>query len=164
MIDFYLDVAERTAKLSRAIRLQVGAVIVKNDNIISFSWNGTPAGWDNNCEYKHYDLARTFDGKYFDYDRIDYPLQDEFGRYRLTTKPEVVHAEMNALLKLSKSHESALGATMFCTHAPCIDCSKFIFTAGIKKVYFRSHYRNDLGIDFLTKCGVDCEHIENNRG
>jgi dCMP deaminase len=132
-IDAYMDVARRFAQLSSAKRLQVGAIIVKDDRIISIGYNGMPAGWTNECETVFY---------------------DENGDGRLKTKEEVIHAEANAIAKLAKSSESGDGATMFLTHAPCIHCAKQIYTAGIKKVYFGEPYRDESGIAFLMKCGV----------
>ena len=98
-IDAFMDVANRFAKLSSARRLQVGAIIVKDDRIISIGYNGMPAGWDNNCE-----------------EEMKWPNGHVA---HLTTKPEVIHAEANAIAKLAKSTESGNGAVMFLTHAPC---------------------------------------------
>lgn len=126
----YIDVAKRFAQLSSAKRLQVGAIIVKEDRIISIGYNGMPAGWSNVCE-------------------------DVTEEGTLKTKPEVIHAEANAIAKLAKSTESGKDATMFLTHAPCIDCAKQIYTAGITRVYFANEYRSKQGIEFLTKCGVE---------
>lgn len=142
-IDFYMDVATRTSLLSRAVRLQVGAIIVKDDNIISLGYNGTPKGWDNNCEYNV----------------IDNYGADPIPQTRLKTKPEVLHAEMNALMKLARSVESGDNATLFITHAPCIDCAKGIYQAGIKEVYFKESYRSTDGIEFLQKCNVYVERL-----
>lgn len=133
-IDAYMDVAKRFAQLSSARRLQVGAIIVKDDRIISIGYNGMPAGWTNECE------------NYFGLDLNGDPT--------LVTKEEVIHAEANAIAKLAKSSESGDGATMFLTHAPCIHCAKQIYTAGIKKVYFGEPYRDESGVAFLMKCGV----------
>ena len=132
-IDAYMDVARRFAQLSSAKRLQVGAIIVKDDRIISIGYNGMPAGWTNECETVFY---------------------DENGDERLKTKEEVIHAEANAIAKLAKSSESGDDATMFLTHAPCIHCAKQIYTAGINKVYFGEPYRDESGVAFLMKCGV----------
>ena len=129
-----MDVAKRFAQLSSARRLQVGAIIVKDDRIISIGYNGMPAGWTNECE------------NYFGLDFNGNPT--------LVTKDEVIHAEANAIAKLAKSSESGDGATMFLTHAPCIHCAKQIYTAGIKKVYFGEPYRDESGVAFLMKCGV----------
>jgi len=136
-IDAFMDVANRFAKLSSARRLQVGAIIVKDDRIISIGYNGMPAGWDNNCE-----------------EEMKWPNGHVA---HLTTKPEVIHAEANAIAKLAKSTESGNGAVMFLTHAPCMDCAKQIYTAGINKVYFNRFYRDDKGINFLKQCNVEIE-------
>jgi len=147
-----MDFALRSAKMSRAKRLQVGCVIVKDDNIISYSWNGTPKGWSNYCERNVF--ASDEAGAWIDVGDI-YPFENEFGqRYKLVTLPEVLHAEENALGKLAKGHASSEGATMFCTHSPCIHCSKMIHAAGITTVYYKSLYRDSLGIEFLEKCKV----------
>lgn len=141
MIKAHLKVAEVYASLSKANRLKVGAIVVKDNRVISIGYNGTPSGWDNNCE-------------------TEVPEQVDLEGRSYTpacsvTKPEVIHAEANAIAKLARSSESGLEATMFITHAPCMECAKLIFSAGIKKVYFRNFYRNDDGIDFLQKCGVE---------
>ena len=134
-IQLYMDWADRTAQLSHARRLQVGAVIVKDDSVISYGYNGMPAGWDNNCE-----------------DEIKWPNGDiKF----LTTKPEVLHAESNAIAKLAKSTNSGLGADLFVTHMPCLDCAKIIYQSGIRRVYYSENYRDDSGIKFLEKSGVE---------
>jgi dCMP deaminase len=138
-IDAYMDVAERFAKLSSAKRLQVGAIVVKDDRIISIGYNGMPAGWDNNCE-----------------DVIEI---HEDGGVVTQTKPEVIHAEANAIAKLAKGSESGNLSTMFLTHAPCLDCAKQVYTAGIKKVYYRNSYKDNKGLDFLNKCNVEVERI-----
>lgn len=133
-----MDVTERFAKLSSAKRLQVGAIVVKDDRIISIGYNGMPSGWDNNCE------------EYIQ-------LSDD--TITTKTKPEVIHAEQNCLYKLAKSNESGKDATLFITHAPCIECSKGIYTSGISQVYYRNSYRDTQGIDFLEKCGVEIVNI-----
>ena len=131
-IDYFSKIAINTSQLSHARRLKVGAIIVKNDCIVSFGYNGTPSGWDNNCE-----------------DEVGTPAQ-------LVTKPEVLHAEMNALMKLAKSTMSSEDGTMFCTHAPCLDCAKGIYQAGISSVYYINEYkRSNEGINFLKKSGVE---------
>ena len=125
-IDAYMDVAERFAQLSSATRLQVGAIVVKDDRIISIGYNGMPTGWDNCCE-------------------------DENNK----TKLEVLHAEANALTKLASSHESGKNATLLCTHAPCMDCAKLIYQSGIATVYYKNEYRSTQGLDFLNRSGVE---------
>lgn len=151
-IEYYMDIAIRTAKLSRARRLQVGAIIVKDDKIISYGYNGTPAGWSNYCERAVFPDDEA--GAWVDINDI-YPFENEYGsRYKLETLPEVLHAETNALAKLAKSIESGEGATMFCTHAPCIDCAKMIYQAGIKTLYYNEVYRSNAGLEFLEKAKV----------
>jgi dCMP deaminase len=159
MVDYYMRIAEQTAQLSRARRLQVGCVIVKNDNIISFGWNGTPPGWDNDCEYRDYCVSRDFTGNYFPGTEDEYPFEDDRGRYRLKTRPEVIHAEANALMKMCRTHESSQDAALFLTHAPCIDCAKLVASSGINSVYYRSQYRNQDGIDFLARSQIDCQQV-----
>ena len=157
-----MDWAKRAAELSHARRLHVGAVVVKDDTVISYGYNGMPAGWDNNCEDKEYMSGDA--GGWLDPDEIKerWPYEEEHGpyyeytrRYRLKTKPEVLHAESNAIAKLAKSHNSGLGADLFVTHSPCLDCAKLIYQSGIRRVYFGEHYRDNAGIDFLTKSGIE---------
>lgn len=144
-ISLYMDIAKRTAEMSRAVRLKAGCIVVKDDRIISLSWNGTPAKWDNCCENKEYVTEET----------PGYPIYtDEHGKYRLVTKPEVLHAERNALDKLARSHESGLGATLIVTHSPCLECAKSIYGAGIKEVIYNTEYRSSDGIKFLQECNV----------
>ena len=155
MISLYMDIAWRCSQQSRARRLQVGAVIVKDGNIISFGWNGTPPGWDNNCE--NVDRMDPDAGWCSSPEEIEarWPLEDHQGRYRLVTKPEVIHAEMNALMKLARNGYSARGATMFVTHNPCMgECAKAIATAGIQNVVYQESYRDSSGLDFLQRLGV----------
>lgn len=152
--------AELTSTLSHAKRLQVGAVIVKGDNqIIATGYNGMPTGWDNNCEYKDYKLD-SYRGEIDPHSLRPwtevFPFREDNGRlYALKTKPEVLHAESNALAKVARSTESSEGATMFCTHAPCMDCAKLIFQSGIKIIYYKNQYREDAGIKFLMISGVN---------
>jgi dCMP deaminase len=127
-IDAFMDTAERFAQLSSAVRLQVGAVVVQDNRIISIGYNGMPSGWTNVCE-------------------------NELG----TTKDEVIHAEANAIIKLARDGESGNGASLFCTHAPCVHCAKLIYGAGIKNVYYRNSYRDTSGIEFLNKCEINVE-------
>jgi dCMP deaminase len=149
-IDAYMDVAARFADLSTARRKKVGAIVVKDDRIISIGYNGMPPGWTNDCEIKTY----CEDG---DWSEQVSKTSNQWRRYKLTTKPEVIHAEANAIAKLAKGNESGDGSTMFLTCSPCIDCAKQIFTAGIRKVYYRDSYRNDDGVVFLQQCGVEVD-------
>ena len=137
-----MKTAETFAELSHARRLHVGAIVVKDDRIISIGYNGMPAGWDNNCEYE----IIVEDGD-------DYTTE-------LKTKPEVLHAETNAIAKLAKSNESGLGATMFITHAPCLDCAKLIYQSGIGSVLYRDAYRDVSGVTFLERSGIKVEQIK----
>jgi dCMP deaminase len=129
-----MDTAERFAQLSSAVRLKVGAVVVKDNRIISIGYNGMPSGWTNECEniIQHSDDTVT-----------------------TVTKDEVIHAEANAIIKLARDGESGNGASLFCTHAPCIHCAKLIHGAGIKTVYYRESYRDNLGLDFLEHCNIE---------
>jgi dCMP deaminase len=124
-VEYFMDVAELTAILSGAKRLQVGCVIVKDRRILSLGYNGTPPGYDNCCE-------------------------GEDGR----TKPEVIHAEANAILKLAASTESAHGSVMFVTHAPCIECAKMIISCGISDIIYKNEYRCSDGVQLINKCNI----------
>ena len=130
MILAHMKVAETYANLSYAKRLKVGSIVVKDNRVVSIGYNGTPSGWDNNCE-------------------------DENNK----TKVEVIHAEANAIAKLARTNESGLDSEMFITHAPCIECAKLIFSAGIKSVYFKNFYRESNGLEFLKKCKVKVEQV-----
>ena len=129
----YMEIAGIISKQSKAQRLQVGAIVVKDDRIISIGYNGMPAGWDNDCEEEIYQ-------------------QD--GTTGLKTKPEVLHAETNAIAKLARSTESGLDSDLFVTHSPCLDCAKLIYQSGIGRVFYGENYRDDAGINFLAKSGV----------
>jgi dCMP deaminase len=163
-INLYMDWAKRTAQLSHAVRLQVGAVIVKDDSVISYGYNGMPAGWDNNCEDKVWDKGA---GGWLDPDEFDakYPYEgwhegaQRDVRYGLKTKPEVLHAESNSLAKLAKSNNSGAGADLFVTHSPCLDCAKLIYQSGISRVWYGANYRDDSGIKFLEKSGVEVKQV-----
>ena len=134
----HMEVARIYSQLSSAKRLQVGAVIVKDKRVLSIGYNGMPTKWTNECEYT-----------------------DEYG-FNAITKPEVLHAETNAIAKVAKSSESCDGATIYTTTAPCLDCAKLIYQSGIKRVVWNTpHLRSDDGVKFLQKCeGVTVEHLE----
>lgn len=125
-----MQTAEVYAKLSSAKRLEVGCVVVKDNTIIGIGYNGMPSGWTNECEDENF-----------------------------KTKPEVLHAETNALAKIARSTNSSEGATMFVTHSPCLDCAKLVYQSGINNVYYRSNYRSDDGINFLIKAGVNVQKV-----
>lgn len=130
-----MQMAELTATLSYAKRLQVGALIVKGNRIVGTGYNGMPTDWENDCEFE-------VDGE-------------------LKTKPEVLHAETNSIAKVAQSTESSEGSTMFCTHAPCLDCAKLIYQSGIATLYFKHEYRDDAGLKFLKLSGVNVHnHIQ----
>lgn len=137
-INAYMDVAQRFSELSSAKRLKVGAIVVKDDRIISIGYNGMPSGWTNECE------------EYIQ-------LSDD--TITTKTKPEVIHAEANSIAKLARGTESGGGATMFLTHAPCVDCAKQMYTAGIKRVYYRNTYKDTHGIEFLEKCHIEVTKV-----
>lgn len=176
-IDLYMDWARRAAELSHARRRQVGAVIVKDDTVISYGYNGTPSGWDNNCEDKIYNtrFKQQSDGSWIDpltYKVVDiedhFPFEEEehgpyyeyTRRYCLKTKPEVLHAERNALDKLAKrGGVGGNGSSLFTTHAPCLECAKSIYGAGITEVFYSEDYRSEDGVYFLKKCGIKIEKI-----
>jgi len=163
----YMKAAQLFSELSHAQRLHVGAIVVKDDRIISIGYNGMPAGWENNCEYRDYDTGA---GGWLSPDEFlsKYPYEEwneEAGcnvHFGLKTKPEVLHAETNAIAKLAKSTESGANATMFVTHSPCLDCAKLIYQSGINSVFYRESYRNDDGIKFLEKSGVKVEKLDIN--
>jgi dCMP deaminase len=163
-IKYYMDIATRTSELSYAKRLKVGSVIVKDSQILATGYNGMPSGWDNNCE--NIEWMDRGAGGWLNPDEIEeaWPHEGTYldadgntmqGQYRLKTKPEVLHAEMNAIMKVAQSTESSKDATLFCTHAPCLECSKLIHQSGISTVYYENDYRDDRGIKFLQMSGVD---------
>jgi len=137
-VDAFMDTAERFSQLSSAVRLKVGAVVVKDNRIISIGYNGMPAGWTNECE--HF-------------------IQHSDDTITTKTKDEVIHAEANAIIKLARDGESGNGAILFCTHAPCIHCAKLIHGAGINTVYYRESYRDTIGLDFLNECGIAVDKV-----
>ncbi|MFK8301676.1 deoxycytidylate deaminase [Capnocytophaga stomatis] len=126
----YMRMALEWAKLSHCKRKQVGAIIVKDRMIISDGYNGTPTGFDNCCE-------------------------DENG----DTKWYVLHAEANAIMKVASSTQSSWGATLYITMSPCKECSKLIHQSGIKRVVYKEAYKDDKGIAFLKKAGVEIVHL-----
>ena len=128
----YLKMALEWSKLSYCKRRQVGALIVKDRMIISDGYNGTPTGFENICE-----------------DDENY------------TKWYVLHAEANAIMKVSASTQSSKGATLYITLSPCRECSKLIFQSWIKRLVYNKEYKDTSGIDFLKKSGIDITHIQN---
>ncbi|MGN0195580.1 MAG: deoxycytidylate deaminase [Candidatus Cryptobacteroides sp.] len=127
----YLRMASVWARNSYCKRRQVGALLVKDRMIISDGYNGTPSGFENVCE-------------------------DETG----ATKPYVLHAEANAISKIAKSGNSSDGATLYVTASPCLECSKLIIQAGIRRVVYRDEYRLTDGLDLLRRAGIEVERID----
>jgi len=144
-INLYMDWAKRVAQLSYAKRLNVGAVIVKDDTVISYGYNGMPAGWDNNCEEEVVENYAGYEGA--------------IHHIKLKTKPEVLHAESNAIAKLARSNNSGQDADIFITHSPCIECAKLIFQSGIRRVFYGENYRDTGGTEFLLKSGIEVKKI-----
>jgi dCMP deaminase len=134
----YMQTAYQFAKLSYAERRKVGCVIVKNQQLISFGYNGMPYGFNNQCEDTHL---------------------DESGCSCSTTKREVLHAESNAIMKVAKSTMSCEGAELYTTTCPCFDCAKLIIQAGITKVYYSEDYRDMSGVELLKKANIEVEEV-----
>ena len=128
---FYINVARQAGMLSTCKRLQVGALIVKDKRIISYGYNGTPSGFDNCCEENN------------------------------VTKPEVIHAEANAILKVAQSTETTNGGVMYTTHSPCYECAKMIIASGITKFVYLHNYRDDGGLNLLKQANVIVEQFNN---
>lgn len=153
----YMQMAYQTAKLSYAERRRVGCIIVKDEQIVSFGYNGTPHGFDNTCEKTEIETVY--------YENPDHALDliEEHGytcengcctKETQTTKREVLHAESNAITKLAKSTMTSIDADLYTTTAPCFDCAKLIIQAGIKRVYFAEDYRDMSGVALLEKAGI----------
>jgi len=153
-VDAHMAAAEVYSQLSSAKRLQVGCVVVKDNTIIGIGYNGMPSGWTNDCENKVFANAWSVDNEVWEYQE-----EDSGHPYNLKTKPEVLHAETNALAKIARSTNSSDGASMFITHAPCLDCAKLVYQSGINSVYYRNSYKNTEGLDFLKKCNIDVVQI-----
>ena len=143
----YLDIAKQVSKMSHARRLQVGSVLVRDDRILSYGWNGMPIGWDNNCEEE----------------QIESPLRYPSVPTVLVTRPEVLHAESNCLMKVARSTETSEGGTMYITHSPCIECAKLIHQSGIERIVYLDLYRSSIGLDFLKRCGTKVEQYVRNQ-
>ena len=148
-LNAHMKAAEVYSQLSSARRLQVGCVVVKDNTIIGIGYNGMPSGWDNDCEKRSY---TNIDPKW------QY-LDEDGSTYSLVTRPEVLHAESNALAKIARSTNSSEGASVFVTHAPCLDCAKMMYQAGINSVYYRNSYRDTSGVDFLKECNIEVKQI-----
>ena len=130
----YLNICNEWSQLSNARRKKVGCIIVKDGAIISDGYNGTPKGFDNNCEIWYNDS--------------------------LITKKEVLHAESNAITKIAKSTQSSLGATMYITISPCLECAKLIIQSGITRVVYKDSYRSDEGLELLKQANIKVDKHE----
>ncbi len=132
----YMDIASRVAEMSLATRAKVGAILVNEDNILSYGWNGTPRGDDNCCEDHHGDGTQT-------------------------TKSSVLHAELNLFSKMARDGgRGSFGSTLYTTLSPCADCAKLIIQAGVKSVIFKNVYRDETGIVFLQKRGIEVSELQ----
>lgn len=140
----YIKMAMTWSELSHATRKKVGALIVKDGTIISDGFNGTPSGFENECEEAEYSDEGIFIG------------------YK--TKWYVLHAESNALAKVAKSTQSCDGGTLYITLSPCRECSKLILQSGIKRVVYLEQYRDILGLEVLSRAGVEIKKLELNAG
>jgi dCMP deaminase len=147
-VQAHMKVAKIYADLSYANRKKVGAVIVKDDRILSIGYNGMPSGWTNECETEVIKIFST-------------PSADPNDQVRhLVTKPEVLHAETNAIAKLASSTESGKGASLFIyPYSPCMECAKLIYQSGISEIYFIEKYQNEDGLKFLKKAGVQSYQV-----
>jgi dCMP deaminase len=136
----YMEMARSWSKLSRAVRKKVGALIVKNGTIIADGFNGTPSGFENECE----EAINDKEGNFLGYQ----------------TKWYVLHAEANAIMKMARSTQSCEGATLYITYSPCAECSKLILQAGITRIVYDEEYRDTTGLQLLKRAGVDIKKIE----
>ena len=132
----HMRAAHAYAECSTAEKLKVGCVLVKDHRIISIGYNGMPSGWTNECETQFMTGNGTAD------------------HIELITKPEVIHAEANAVAKLARSNESGQDSVAFITHAPCLSCAKLLYSAGVSEVVYSQSYRDTVGVDFLETCGI----------
>lgn len=155
----YMQTAYQFAKLSYAKRRKVGCVIVKNQQLISFGYNGMPYGFDNQCEDSHTlhyeDPESTLDLIEKGYECSDGCCTKEDA----VTRREVLHAESNAIMKVAKSTMSCEGAELYTTTCPCFDCAKLIIQAGISKVYYTEDYRDMSGVELLKKANIKVEEV-----
>lgn len=152
----YLRMAREWSGNSYALRRQVGALVVKDRAIISDGYNGTPSGFENICEDTTCTLLEGC--KYVDGEGVNC-LHCEHAK--LTTKPYVLHAEANALMKLARSGNNSDGATLYVTDEPCLECSKLIIQAGIRRVVFWREYHSHDGVQLLRRAGIKIDQISN---
>ena len=143
--ELFMNVANEHSKMSHAVRAKVGAVVTKDERIVSCGWNGTPNGFDNNCETEVLETLPYLNGT----------------STKLVTKPEVVHAESNALLFAARNGTQLEGSTLYVTLSPCFECAKLIVQSGVKRVVFGKQYRDDSPITFLRQANI--EVVQNER-
>lgn len=148
----YMKMAQIWASNSYAKRNKVGALIVKDGMIISDGFNGTPSGFENECE---------------EIVSCGNPCTNLFGQdcehckeHKLKTKPYVLHAEANAILKVARSTNSAVGATLYCTMSPCLECSKLIIQSGINRLVYSEQYRDKAGLELLKRAGIEIKQLK----
>lgn len=152
----YLRIAKIWSNNSYAIRRKVGAIVVKDNMIISDGYNGTPSGFENVCEdIRNIELFLD-DEEAMRQKLIDYKNKGA----DLITRPHVLHAEANAISKLARSNNNSIGAALYVTHEPCLECSKLIIQSGISRVVYHHEYRIHDGIELLQKAGVEVEQIK----
>lgn len=135
--NFYMNLAFSVAEMSHCSKRKIGAILVKDNRVLSLGWNGMPTDWNNKCEDRHGN-----------------------------TKPEVLHAELNMIVKIAKSSDSAEGAVTYVTYLPCIECAKILYQSGISMVYYseyKSGDHNTSGIKFLRKCRIPVIRINNGK-
>jgi dCMP deaminase len=149
-----MNIAEEISQLSYAERKKVGCILVKDGTIISHGYNGTPYGFENDCE--------EYEERYYEND-VGAELLQDYGYVlangiarKLVTKREVLHAESNAISKVAKSSNSSEDADLYVTLSPCFECAKLIIQSGIKRVFYREEYRQKDGLDLLRKAGIQC--------
>ena len=155
----YMQVAYQFAKLSYAQRRKVGCVIVKDHQVISFGYNGMPHGFNNVCEETD---IRHYESPDHALDLMEQGYECDNGicrKHNAITKPEVLHAESNAIMKVAKSTMSCEGAELFTTTCPCFGCAKLIIQAGISKVYYTEDYRDMSGVELLQQAGIIVEQV-----
>lgn len=152
----YMRIAEAVAETSNSKRLKVGAVAVKNNQVIGTGYNALPAGLDGDMEDKVYFTG----GGWIDLNLEEYLYEDDTGKYKLVSRPEVRHAEKNLILSLAKSTESARGASIFLTHSCCKMCAMDLVDVGITHVYYKHKYRCDEGLTYLRESNIIVEQID----
>lgn len=151
--DYYMSLALRVAELSHGLRAKVGCCLVTDNDLTVLGTNGLPKQLGNELEYKEYNL-----------DDLElnegYPFLDDCGDYRISTKNEVIHAELNTILKCAKEGVSVKGATIYTTLSCCSQCASMLASCGVKRVVYLEEYRDTKGIEILKQCGIIVEKLE----